>query len=279
MAKKKTDASQNTGADNGVTSSYKNDTGSGKNTGRSGAGNGNKALPAPKRAKTPGDPDSFSAQIVSVIFWVLAFLLSVFFIANIWEDAGVLIEWCCTLLYGLFGYGALFARALGLVHPPGGVVQQVTFLHGVGLLRGALARTARLGLRLRSGGRDAQRVGLVEVHELDDAHVGSIAQTESRLQDAGVTARALGDLRGDRAEELRNGLLLFEVRKYDAARVGRVLLRLGYQRLHELLYSLSLGYGGLDALVQNQRRGHVRKHCLAVSRLTAEVVVILIVSH
>ena len=108
MAKKKTDASQNTGADNGVTSSYKNDTGSGKNTGRSGAGNGNKALPAPKRAKTPGDPDSFSAQIVSVIFWVLAFLLSVFFIANIWEDAGVLIEWCCTLLYGLFGYGALF---------------------------------------------------------------------------------------------------------------------------------------------------------------------------
>ena len=79
MAKKKTDASQNTGADNGVTSSYKNDTGSGKNTGRSGAGNGNKALPAPKRAKTPGDPDSFSAQIVSVIFWVLAFLLSVFF--------------------------------------------------------------------------------------------------------------------------------------------------------------------------------------------------------
>ena len=93
------------------------------------------------------------------------------------------------------------------------------------------------------------------------------------------TARTLGDLRGDRAEELRYGLLLLQVRKYDAARVGRVLLRFGYQRLHEHAYGLGFGERRLDALVQNQRRGHVRKHCLAVSRLTAEVVEILIVSH
>jgi len=61
--------------------------------------------------------------------------------------------------------------------------------------------------------------------------------------------------------------------------MGRVFLRLGYQRLDEHTHSLGFGHGGLNALMQDKRRRHVREHRLAVPRLTAEVVEILIVSH
>ena len=61
--------------------------------------------------------------------------------------------------------------------------------------------------------------------------------------------------------------------------MGRVLFRLGHQRLHELLHSLRLGNGGLDTLVQNQRRRHIRQHSLAMAGLSAQVIEILIVSH
>ena len=106
-----------------------------------------------------------------------------------------------------------------------------------------------------------------------------IVTTETGLQDAGVTARTIGDFRSDRAEQLRHGLLLLQIREYDTTRMGRVLFRLGHQRLHELLHSLRLGNGGLDTLVQNQRRRHVRQHSLAVAGLSAQVIEILIVSH
>ena len=106
-----------------------------------------------------------------------------------------------------------------------------------------------------------------------------IVTTETGLQDAGIAARTLGDLRCDRAEQLRHGLLLLQIREYDTTRMGRVLFRLGHQRLHELLHSLRLGNGGLDTLVQNQRRRHVRQHSLAVAGLSAQVIEILIVSH
>ena len=106
-----------------------------------------------------------------------------------------------------------------------------------------------------------------------------IVTTETGLQDAGVTARTIGDFRSDRAEQLRHGLLLLQIREYDTTRMGRVLFRLGHQRLHELLHSLRLGNGGLDTLVQNQRRRHIRQHSLAMAGLSAQVIEILIVSH
>jgi len=61
--------------------------------------------------------------------------------------------------------------------------------------------------------------------------------------------------------------------------VRRVVLRLGHQRFDELANGLGFGNGGLDTLVQDERRSHIRHQRFTVSRLTAKVVKILIVSH
>ena len=132
-----------------------------------------------------------------------------------------------------------------------------------------VAAINRQGKVIIPGGQDSFKAG--------DSVI--IVTTETGLQDAGVTARTLRNLRRDRTEQLRNGLFLFQVREYDTARVRRVLLRLGDQRLHETLNGLGLGNRRFDAFVQDQRRGHVRQHGLAVACLTAQVVEILIVSH
>ena len=58
-----------------------------------------------------------------------------------------------------------------------------------------------------------------------------------------------------------------------------VLLGFGHQRLDELTQRLGFGHRRLDALVQDERRCHVRHQGLAVSRLTPEVIEILIMSH
>jgi len=166
----------------------------------------------------------------------------------------------------LLGCGLLFAYDLGI-------------LDGVGLLDRRAARTTRLALCgiLRSG--LAESIGIVEIDELDDAHVGTVTETETRFQDTGITARTLGDLGSDRTEQLRNGLLLLQVREYYTARMSGVLLRSCRQRLDELLNGLGLGDGRRDALVQDERRGHIRKHCLAVAGLSAKMIKIFIVSH
>lgn len=67
---------------------------------------------APKKEKKPIDPNGSAAKATSVIFWLLSFLTAVFLIANIWVDAGPLIEGYAALLYGLFGWGALFTVCL-----------------------------------------------------------------------------------------------------------------------------------------------------------------------
>ena len=117
-----------------------------------------------------------------------------------------------------------------------------SILYGIGLLGCALARTTGLGLRLLRRRNLTEGVGVVEVNQLDDAHVGTVSQTETGLQDTGVTARTLRNLGRYRTEQLRYGILLLQVREDYTTRMRCVLLRLGYQRLHELLYSLSLGY-------------------------------------
>ena len=57
------------------------------------------------------------------------------------------------------------------------------------------------------------------------------------------------------------------------------LLRLGYQGLNELTQGLGLGNRGLDTLVQDQRRCHVRHQRLAVTCLATEVVKVFVMSH
>ncbi len=70
----------------------------------------------PKKEKKPGDPNGLKTQVISILFWFLAFLTAVFFIANIWENAGPLIVGYATLLYGLFGWGGLFIICLFMLY-------------------------------------------------------------------------------------------------------------------------------------------------------------------
>ena len=78
--------------------------------------------PKKKSSKTagkdtkPSNPDGLKTQFISILFWLLAFLTAVFFIANIWSDAGPLIEGYATLLYGLFGWGGLFTVCLFMLY-------------------------------------------------------------------------------------------------------------------------------------------------------------------
>ena len=120
---------------------------------------------------------------------------------------------------------------------------------------------------------------LVEVHELDHGHLGAVTQAVAELEDAAVAAGTVGYLVGYCAEELLDGLLVLQVAEDEAA-VGSVVgLGAGDDGLAVDTQCLGLGQSRGDALVHDQRDGHVGKHGLAVGRLTTEVVEFFIVSH
>ena len=75
-----------------------------------------KAKKAKKAKKEKGEPNLIRIQMTSIFFWFLAFLTIVFFVANIWENAGPLIEGYVTFLYGLFGWGGLFTVCLFMLY-------------------------------------------------------------------------------------------------------------------------------------------------------------------
>ena len=72
------------------------------------------------------------------------------------------------------------------------------------------------------------------------------------MEDTEVSARTVSDLRSDSAEELSYSVFVLKVAEDNSARVGRVILRLGDERLNLHLKSLSLGNGGVDSLVEDQ---------------------------
>ncbi len=61
--------------------------------------------------------------------------------------------------------------------------------------------------------------------------------------------------------------------------MGRVVLRLCQQRFDVHSQFFRLGNRRFNALVQNQRSGHVGKHGVAVGGLSTEVIVFFSVSH
>ena len=167
---------------------------------------------------------------------------------------------------GLFGRSLLLGRS-GLLLRSGGFGGSYG-LGGSGTLLRTRAAAASFGLL---GGLHLLRVGLVEVNQLDQAHLGSVAQTKTGLQDTAVSARTVGDLRSHFAEQFGHGLLAFQIAENDTTGVGGVLLRFGNQRLHIHPQSLRLGDGRLDPLVQNQRAGQIGQQRLAMSGRTPQV--------
>ena len=99
------------------------------------------------------------------------------------------------------------------------------------------------------------------------------------MQDAGVTARTVGYAGSHLAEQLRNRILVLQITENDAARMGSILFRFGYQRLYKLPERFCLSNGRLYPLVENQGTCHVRHQRFAVTCLTTKMVDFLIVSH
>ena len=154
---------------------------------------------------------------------------------------------------------------------------QSTDLFGLGCLC-----LGRCGLRLGSGFPAAAAGSgllfgclrcaegcLVEVYQLDERHVCCVTLTETGLDDACVSAGTVGDLGSHVAEELCHGLFLLQVSEDSTAGVGGVVLRLGDQGLYIHSQCFSLGDGGLDPLVEDERAGHVGQHRLAVTALAS----------
>ena len=83
---------------------------------------------------------------------------------------------------------------------------------GSGLGSFLAAAAGRLLGLLRSGeGR------FVEVDELDEGHLGGVTLTESGVEDTEVSARTVGDLRRNGAEEFGDGVLVLQVAEDDTA--------------------------------------------------------------
>ena len=74
---------------------------------------------------------------------------------------------------------------------------------------------------------------------------------------------------GDVVEQLAHGLLALQVAEHLAARSGVVLLGAVDDGLGIDAQSLSLGHSGGNLLVKDQRNGHVGKHGVAMTFLTA----------
>ena len=120
---------------------------------------------------------------------------------------------------------------------------------------------------------------LVVVNQLDEAHRGGIAGTETGLDDAGVATGTICDLYADFLEELGHSVLILEVREDHTTAVGGVLLRLRDKGLDVLLQRLCLCDSRSDSFVLDQRYGHVSEHGRTVRSSTTEMVEFLIVSH
>ena len=119
----------------------------------------------------------------------------------------------------------------------------------------------------------------VEVNELDEAHFGSVARTETSLDDASVATGTVEHLYANFAEKFGNGDLVLKLAEHYATRIHRVLLALGDEGLNVLLQCLSLGQSRSDSFVLNQRASHVGKHRSSVRSSTAQMIKFLIVSH
>lgn len=98
---------------------------------------------------------------------------------------------------------------------------------------------------------------LVVVNQFDEADFCIVTGTTTQLDNAGVTTRTVSHFHRDFLEQLCYGIFILQVTKYDTARVGRIVLRLGDQRLNVLLQRFSLCKSRSDSFVLDQRNGHV----------------------
>ena len=132
---------------------------------------------------------------------------------------------------------------------------------------GALARRAAFGLHV------------VIVDEFDDGHLRVVALPEAELDDAGVAAGPVADLRGDVAEQFFDGLFVAEVAEGLSAAGRAVVLRAVDDRLDERAEGFRLRQRRLDPFVLDEGGAKGREGRLAVRRRAPELLDGLLVSH
>ena len=131
-------------------------------------------------------------------------------------------------------------------------------------------------------------LGGVVVDELDDRHIGTVAEALAKLQNPRITAGALADLLSDIAEKHLKHFLILDHLRYLTTRMHRrrafllLQVRITSARDHRFDYPprlAGLRQRGTDSLVFDQCSRKRGKRCLAVACGTAEPSSNLIVSH
>ncbi len=168
----------------------------------------------------------------------------------------------------LFGSGSLGCRSFSCGSLSSGSCSRLL----------SIALAAATGAAGLLGGCILEHVFVV-VNELNDTGLGVVTKTVASLEDTGVTTVAVSDLLSYFTEEFGNGILVLQVREHQTAVRSVVLLSAVDKGLSIHAEGLSLGKRSVDALVHDERDGHVGKQSVAVSLLATKVVERFIVSH
>src|ERR1051326_5294340 len=112
---------------------------------------------------------------------------------------------------------------------------------------------------------------LVSARPLDDRDRRRIAVAQAELDDARVSARAVGKSRSDHLEELRHRLVVANAIESAPASVQRRLLAERHQPIGHAAQLLRLGIGGANAVMADQCRGEIAQQRLTVRTRAIEL--------
>src|SRR5690606_37840539 len=148
-------------------------------------------------------------------------------------------------------------------------------------LGGAIGAPLRL---LLLAGSDAGSVVLalgirIAIDELDDGSRCAVAETESRLQHAGISASSILVTGTEHIEQLLGHLFIAEPRRRKPARVEIAALCERDVLVHHAPQVLGLRQGRHDLLVADEGCSHVGEHRLAMPAVAAELPAEFPVSH
>src|SRR6185437_15725747 len=121
----------------------------------------------------------------------------------------------------------------------------------------------------------------IAVDELDERHRRVVAMAEPRLQHAGITARAARIAWSYYVEQLLHLIGIADLGQRLAAgmKIGASAARQRHELLHHRTKGLRLGQCGLDLLVLDQRRHHVREHRGTMGRRHIELTAGITMAH
>lgn len=123
------------------------------------------------------------------------------------------------------------------------------------------------------------RAQFQSVRKLDDNHLGVVALPRSKLKDTSVATLTLSKTRRDIREQLMNKCSIIQVGQRLTPCMHVTALSKSDQTLHKRTNLFGSKLSGLDTLVLYESSGQATKHCGAMTRIGAQAVPLLSVSH